>query len=266
LGLLVGLLYCRDLLPGESDPVLQDRSLCLSRLFNFWIAFFAWYVWCGSLSAYVIRAVSRLQRETWPARRRRARSRAAWRTPRPELHWPRWIRASRQAPSGHRGRLGLRCGRPDRIRLFFVSFVRDRGRDAALFEQARQTLDADIGGVNTLILLTSSWFVALAVQAAQAGAARRIPRLLAWAAACGLAFAVLKSSSTRTSCAPHFDAHERFLHVLLHADRIHLLHVAAGTVISSSSGVSRAGAYGSGNCAGLESGATFWHMVDCCGS
>jgi nitric oxide reductase NorE protein len=39
--------------------------------------------------------------------------------------------------------------------------------------------------------------------------------------------------------------------------------VAAGTVILLILwSKARAGAYGRGNCAGLESGATFWHMVD----
>jgi len=148
--------------------------------------------------------------------------------------------------------------------LFFVSFVRDRGRDAALFEQARQTLDADIGGVNTLILLTSSWFVALAVQAAQAGAARRIPRLLAWAAACGLAFAVLKviEYAHKLRAGTSMLTNDFYMYYFT-LTGIHLLHVAAGTVILLILwSKARAGAYGSGNCAGLESGATFWHMVD----
>jgi len=148
--------------------------------------------------------------------------------------------------------------------LFFVSFVRDRGRDAALFEQARQTLDADIGGVNTLILLTSSWFVALAVQAAQAGAARRIPRLLAWAAACGLAFAVLKviEYAHKLRAGTSMLTNDFYMYYFT-LTGIHLLHVAAGAVILLILwSKARAGAYGSGNCAGLESGATFWHMVD----
>ncbi len=148
--------------------------------------------------------------------------------------------------------------------LFFVSFVRDRGRDAALFEQARQTLDADIGGVNTLILLTSSWFVALAVQAAQAGAARRIPRLLAWAAVCGLAFAVLKviEYAHKLRAGTSMLTNDFYMYYFT-LTGIHLLHVAAGTVILLILwSKARAGAYGSGNCAGLESGATFWHMVD----
>jgi nitric oxide reductase NorE protein len=148
--------------------------------------------------------------------------------------------------------------------LFFVSFVRDRGRDPALFEQARQTLDADIGGVNTLILLTSSWFVALAVQAAQAGAARRIPRLLAWAAVCGLAFAVLKviEYAHKLRAGTSMLTNDFYMYYFT-LTGIHLLHVAAGTVILLILwSKARAGAYGSGNCAGLESGATFWHMVD----
>jgi hypothetical protein len=49
--------------PVSLIPFFKTGPFAFHGLFNFWIAFFAWYVWCGSLSGYVIRAVSRLQRE-----------------------------------------------------------------------------------------------------------------------------------------------------------------------------------------------------------
>jgi nitric oxide reductase NorE protein len=148
--------------------------------------------------------------------------------------------------------------------LFFVSFARDRGRDPALFEQARQTLDAGIGGVNTLILLTSSWFVALAVQAAQAGAVRRIPRLLACAVACGFTFAALKviEYADRLRAGTSMLTNDFYMYYFT-LTGIHLLHVLAGTfILLFLWNRARAGAYGRGTCAGLQGGATFWHMVD----
>ena len=50
--------------------------------------------------------------------------------------------------------------------LLFGLFSQARHADPALFEASRQSLNADIGGVNTLILLTSSWLVALGIPAA----------------------------------------------------------------------------------------------------
>ena len=43
--------------------------------------------------------------------------------------------------------------------VLFVSFMQERIKQGALFETARHTLNPDFGGINTLILLTSSWFV-----------------------------------------------------------------------------------------------------------
>ena len=49
--------------------------------------------------------------------------------------------------------------------ILFLSFMQDRLKNPAVFEASRQTLNMHLGGLDTLILLTSSWSVALAVQA-----------------------------------------------------------------------------------------------------
>lgn len=49
--------------PVSLIPFFKTGPFAFHGLFNFWIAFFTWYIWCGSLSTYVIRAVSRLERE-----------------------------------------------------------------------------------------------------------------------------------------------------------------------------------------------------------
>src|SRR5258708_4173326 len=51
--------------------------------------------------------------------------------------------------------------------LFFYVFVSSRLAAPALYEESRQHLSAGIGLVNTLILVTSSLFVALAVEGAR---------------------------------------------------------------------------------------------------
>jgi nitric oxide reductase NorE protein len=149
--------------------------------------------------------------------------------------------------------------------LFFVSFVRDRALNAALFEQGRRTLDANIGGANTLILLSSSWLVAMAVQSAQGGAAHRtVARWLAGAVACGLSFAVLKvlEYAYKLRAGTSMLTSDFYMYYFT-LTGIHLLHVAAGTIILLILWRrARSGAYAMGRCVGLEAGATFWHMVD----
>ena len=56
--------------------------------------------------------------------------------------------------------------------------ISDDNQEPAPFETSRQTLNMNLGGIDTLILLTSSWCVALAVQALKRDHVDRVPRYL----------------------------------------------------------------------------------------
>ena len=71
--------------------------------------------------------------------------------------------------------------------LMFGCFMWDRQQAPALFEAGRQALSLDFGGINTLILLTSSMLVVLGIEALRHGRPRLAPGCFAAAAACGLA-------------------------------------------------------------------------------
>src|SRR6202008_358189 len=77
--------------------------------------------------------------------------------------------------------------------ILFLSFMQDRLKDPALFEASRQSLNMNLGGLDTLILLTSSWSVALAVQAMKRDLVHLEPRSLLGGALTGLMFVVSKS-------------------------------------------------------------------------
>ncbi|MGV8073143.1 MAG: cytochrome c oxidase subunit 3 [Syntrophobacteraceae bacterium] len=76
--------------------------------------------------------------------------------------------------------------------LLFLVFVTERLADPALYEESRQHLNHYFGFANTLILLTSSWFMVLAVEAAREGKCNRIKRNLILAMLIGSIFAVLR--------------------------------------------------------------------------
>jgi len=71
--------------------------------------------------------------------------------------------------------------------ILFGSFMKDRLNAPGLFEASRHTLNFNLGGIDTLILLTSSWLVALGVQAAKRGELERVPRFLLGGVLTGLA-------------------------------------------------------------------------------
>jgi nitric oxide reductase NorE protein len=147
--------------------------------------------------------------------------------------------------------------------VMFVSFMLDRRKDTALFEQSRQALNRDFGGINTLILLTSSMLVVLAIEALKHGRARLAPRFFALAMACGFAFMLSKG----LEYAEKFKAgitlltNDFFMYYFV-LTGIHLVHVIAGNVVLAILWLKSRSRPAGGSLALYESGATYWHMVD----
>ena len=77
--------------------------------------------------------------------------------------------------------------------VLFGSFIIGRHQNPDLFEGSRHALNPNFGGVNTLILLTSSWFAALALDAVRKSRFALAQRLIGGAFLCGLAFMVSKA-------------------------------------------------------------------------
>jgi len=149
--------------------------------------------------------------------------------------------------------------------LLFGSFMAERMQEPLLFEHARQLLNYHFGGVNTLILLASSWFVVLALQAARLGRSRRTGKWLVAAIACGLAFGISKAIEySGKMAAGHTMLSNDFFMFYYILTGLHLVHVLAGcaalTVFAVKAG---RGAYAAGSpTTGLECMALYWHMVD----
>ncbi|MGQ0466964.1 MAG: cytochrome c oxidase subunit 3 [Sporichthyaceae bacterium] len=143
--------------------------------------------------------------------------------------------------------------------LLFGTFLHARHGEPELFEASRQTLNQNLGGANTLVLLTSSWLVALAVAAMRRREHARASRLLLAGAAAGGLFVALKATEYGIKLAdgipPGSGAFFTWYFVLT---GIHLAHVVAGTgllVFAWRRSVGR-------NVVVVESVASFWHLVD----
>ena len=76
--------------------------------------------------------------------------------------------------------------------LFFSSFMYERTKNVALFNTSQQALNPAVGALNTVFLLTGSWFVAMAVEAARKRLQRALVTCLGMAVACGVAFGAVK--------------------------------------------------------------------------
>jgi nitric oxide reductase NorE protein len=148
--------------------------------------------------------------------------------------------------------------------VLFGCFMVDRHRAPELFEASRRALNRDLGGVNTLILLTGSWLVVLAITALRNGRNRLSSTFFALAFTCGLAFTVSKTVeyTQKINAGVTLLTNDFYMYYFI-LTGIHLIHVIAGSVVL---GVlwfkSRSARSGGGSLTVYESGATFWHMVD----
>jgi nitric oxide reductase NorE protein len=148
--------------------------------------------------------------------------------------------------------------------ILFASFMQDRLHNPAMYEASRHTLNLNLGGIDTLILLTSSWSVALAIQAIKRDLVDRVPRYLLGGVLTGVMFVVSKS----------FEYFQKFAHGIMPGTDafymwyftltgIHLTHVLVGTSLLTYLWIkSRRGAYTSTRRVVPECVASFWHLVD----
>ena len=145
--------------------------------------------------------------------------------------------------------------------VLFLSFMNDRRKEPGLFEASSDTLNYNLGGLDTLILLTSSWLVALGVQAARAGDLDRTSRFLLGGMLTGCAFVVSKSTEYTekfvAGITPNTDAFYMWYFTLT---GIHLLHVLVGTGLITYLWIKARRK--TVNIKGTECIASYWHLVD----
>jgi nitric oxide reductase NorE protein len=147
---------------------------------------------------------------------------------------------------------------------FFVAYVVYRGYEIPLFDESQRTLDRSLGAVNTILLLTSSYAVASAVAAARRNQHERVTRDLGFAIVLAAAFVVVKCFEYSAKLGHGITMTTNTFFMFYYSfTMIHLGHVIGGTVILTVIWTNaRRGAYHAGHTKGLETGASYWHMVD----
>ncbi|OBC01074.1 cytochrome C oxidase subunit III [Mycobacterium sp. 852013-50091_SCH5140682] len=145
---------------------------------------------------------------------------------------------------------------------YFVIFMIYRAQRPELFLASQQHLSINFGVVNTLALLTSSWFIARSVLAARAGDSDRAMKLTVGGGLCGVVFIVIKAFewAAKISQGLTFSSNDFFMFYYL-LTGVHLFHVALGLVFL---GVNyfelRNPQYR--RISMVETGAMYWHLVD----
>jgi len=148
--------------------------------------------------------------------------------------------------------------------LFFAAYAFTRASNVELFNTFQQTLDTNSALINTLALVTGSYFVMRAVAAIRQNRQGECIQWLLAALLMGLVFLFVKSGEY----IHHYSAGinlrtNTFYMFYLSLTFFHFMHVIMGMVILAAVTVKAwHGNYNATEYTGVETGAIYWHMVD----
>ena len=146
--------------------------------------------------------------------------------------------------------------------FYFACYIYDRANGPQAFLAGQRLLSPGMGVLNTVILLTSSLFVAIYAQATRAGDIKAASRFLAIGGACGAAFMVAKACEWYAEIRAGLPAetHPFFLYYFVFTG-LHYLHVTLGLIILAL-GWRELRHAKRPRAPFVEATATYWHMVD----
>lgn len=139
---------------------------------------------------------------------------------------------------------------------FFGVFSWQRAAERALFDSSQQLLDPVLGGINTMVLLTSGLLAAIAIQAIADGKVKRCRQLLGLTMALGVVFCAIKifeyMEKFSVGLTPETNTFFSFYYLLT---AFHFAHVIFGLGLLAL-------AFWRTSRANVETVTAFWHMVD----
>lgn len=148
--------------------------------------------------------------------------------------------------------------------IAFIAYAVSRAQNLELFNEYQLTLNKEFGAINTIFLITSSYFVIRAVHAIKLDNVKGCINNLNISLGFGAAFLLLKSLEYYDKFSAGISlSTNTFYMFYLSLTLFHFLHVILGMVIIFAVVMkAKRGNYSAENHFGVETGASYWHMVD----
>lgn len=148
--------------------------------------------------------------------------------------------------------------------ILFIAFAFARLYNLEMFAEGYEHLNRVAGFINTLALITSSYFVVRAVLAIKSGNNVACSRWLNLALLFALIYVVVKLWEYTQAFSAGYNLHTNTFYMLYFLITFfHFAHVLLGMVILLVvSKKAKAGDYNASEHSGIETGASYWHMVD----
>jgi nitric oxide reductase NorE protein len=148
--------------------------------------------------------------------------------------------------------------------VLFVAYAFTRAKNVELFNESQLALSRTSGAINTLVLITSSYFVVRGVDAIKRGLSSQCAHWLTGALLFGGVFVSIKIIEFHAKFTAGITmSTNTFYMFYLSLTFFHFMHVVMGMIIFTFIIVkARRGGYSPQDHVGVETGASFWHMVD----
>ncbi|HIQ14491.1 MAG TPA: cytochrome c oxidase subunit 3 family protein [Leucothrix sp.] len=148
--------------------------------------------------------------------------------------------------------------------IFFVVYSMQRLQNLELFNQYQETLNKETGAINTVLLITASYFVVRAVEEIKKNNISSCVNWLYASLAMGAGFLMLKSYEfySKFSVGIGMDTND-FYFFYISLTFFHFLHFILGMIIIFAVVIfAKKGKYSAQEHTGIETAASYWHMVD----
>jgi nitric oxide reductase NorE protein len=148
--------------------------------------------------------------------------------------------------------------------IAFISYAVVRVQNVEMFNQFQLTLNRELGAANTLLLITASYFVVSAIHAIRLDDVKGCISWLYASLGCGAGFLLLKSLEYYDKFSHGINlSSNTFYMFYLSLTMFHFLHVILGMIILLAIAIkAQRGGYSAEDHIGVETGASYWHMVD----
>jgi nitric oxide reductase NorE protein len=144
---------------------------------------------------------------------------------------------------------------------YFLIYLVHRAMAPDAYLAAQQHLNVTVGVLNTMVLLTSSLFVARSVYAARGDRPEDAIKLTYAAAGCGVLFIAIKAYEWAVELRRGFTVRDEFFSFYYVLTGVHMVHVVLGLIVLGVS-VGELRAPLRRRASLVEQGAVYWHMVD----
>lgn len=148
--------------------------------------------------------------------------------------------------------------------IFFISYAVVRVNNLEMFNHYQQTLNLETGVINTILLITASYFVVRSIHAIKNNRSQHCSRFLYAAVFCGTLFLLIKSFEFSEKFAAGIDmSTNTFYMFYLALTMFHYFHVVLGVLILIFVAYkAQQGYFNENNHSGIQTAGAYWHMVD----